>query len=454
MTMTCPESTHRAGPASTVALLRVLAVSLIAATAGAGWGRDAHHLVTREALLLLPPPLSDEFGQGAALENVLAKVMSPDRRVDQLRAEAQQLQDQADAADESHKADLASKANAAWAKYRQERSRHFFDIDAMTDEPPPFAAFPRDRRQAALKAAEHLLQHDPRLAAELLGEDPDHPATKLDAADRSRWPQLGEAALARHGTLPWVIRDQVTRLTEAFRQKRRDRIEEAMADLSHFVGDLHQPLHTTRNYDGQMTGNRGIHAAFEIYLVIRRKTLSLQDLERLPPELLSPYDAVDDVVAAAIEQAGRNAEWTGRLLAADTEARRRSGITDEDVAYLKALDRDAADELFRRKDAQGLDGRQRRLLRHVDELGRILSERHDDLPRLAMGRAASMLSSLVYTAWLRAGRPNLATTAGDGAPADAKPKLISFDLVVFGAMAALLLAMLLRRRRRPPTPPL
>ncbi len=454
MKMTCcGELDRRARPASPAALLRVCVVSLVAAAAGAGWGRDAHDLITREALLLLPPPLSDELGQGAALESILAKVMGPDRRVVQLKAEARRLQDQADAANEPHKAELGSQAKAAWAKYHQERSKHFFDIDAMTDEPPPYASFPRDRRQAALKIAEYLWRHDPRQAAELLGEDPDQAVAKLDPADRSRWPQLGEAALARHGTLPWVIRDQVTRLAEAFRQKRRDRIEEAIADLSHYVGDLHQPLHTTRNYDGQMTGNRGIHAIFELYLPIRRKALSPEELERLPAELLSPYDVVDDVVGAVIEQTGRNAEWAAHLLAADTAARRHSGVTDEDIAYLKGLDSDAADELFRRKDAQDLDGRQRRLLRHVDELGRILCEQHNDLVRLAMGRAASMLSSLVYTAWLRAGRPDLATMAGNGPADDAKdanPNPISFDFVVFGAMAALLLAMLLRRR--PPTP--
>jgi hypothetical protein len=33
--------------------------------------------------------------------------------------------------------------------------------------------------------------------------------------------------------------------------------------LGHYVGDLAQPLHTTENYDGQLTGQKGVHAYYE-----------------------------------------------------------------------------------------------------------------------------------------------------------------------------------------------
>lgn len=33
--------------------------------------------------------------------------------------------------------------------------------------------------------------------------------------------------------------------------------------IGHYVGDLAQPLHTTENYDGEMTGQKGVHATFE-----------------------------------------------------------------------------------------------------------------------------------------------------------------------------------------------
>ena len=33
--------------------------------------------------------------------------------------------------------------------------------------------------------------------------------------------------------------------------------------MAHYIGDLSQPLHDTKNYDGQLTGQPGIHAFFE-----------------------------------------------------------------------------------------------------------------------------------------------------------------------------------------------
>ncbi len=35
------------------------------------------------------------------------------------------------------------------------------------------------------------------------------------------------------------------------------------SDLGHYVGDAHQPLHNTRNYNGQFSNNYGIHSRYE-----------------------------------------------------------------------------------------------------------------------------------------------------------------------------------------------
>ncbi len=37
--------------------------------------------------------------------------------------------------------------------------------------------------------------------------------------------------------------------------------------IGHYVGDLSQPLHCTENYDGQLTGQKGIHSFFEDKMV-------------------------------------------------------------------------------------------------------------------------------------------------------------------------------------------
>ena len=35
------------------------------------------------------------------------------------------------------------------------------------------------------------------------------------------------------------------------------------SDLGHYVADAHVPLHTSLNYNGQLTGQKGIHAFWE-----------------------------------------------------------------------------------------------------------------------------------------------------------------------------------------------
>ena len=38
------------------------------------------------------------------------------------------------------------------------------------------------------------------------------------------------------------------------------------ADIGHYIGDAHMPLHTSANHDGQMTDQKGIHSFWESYL--------------------------------------------------------------------------------------------------------------------------------------------------------------------------------------------
>ena len=42
---------------------------------------------------------------------------------------------------------------------------------------------------------------------------------------------------------------------------------QSAADLGHYVGDPHQPLHAANNYDGKLTGNTGIHSRYETTLL-------------------------------------------------------------------------------------------------------------------------------------------------------------------------------------------
>lgn len=72
-----------------------------------------------------------------------------------------------------------------------------------------------------------------------------------------------EKFLADNGILPWYIQKTMTKLTTAFKNKRKTEILFLAADLAHYIGDANMPLHTSANHDGQLTNQKGIHAMFE-----------------------------------------------------------------------------------------------------------------------------------------------------------------------------------------------
>jgi hypothetical protein len=69
--------------------------------------------------------------------------------------------------------------------------------------------------------------------------------------------------LLKYGHLPWHIDQVRQRLTGAMRRGDRDSILYYSADLGHYLADAHVPFHTTLNYDGQLTGQLGIHSFWE-----------------------------------------------------------------------------------------------------------------------------------------------------------------------------------------------
>lgn len=73
----------------------------------------------------------------------------------------------------------------------------------------------------------------------------------------------GEDSLQAYGIVPWHIVSVMRQLTEAFAQKEIKRILRLSADLGHYIADANVPLHTTENYNGQLTNQLGIHAFWE-----------------------------------------------------------------------------------------------------------------------------------------------------------------------------------------------
>ncbi|MBA4055032.1 MAG: S1/P1 Nuclease [Marivirga sp.] len=75
--------------------------------------------------------------------------------------------------------------------------------------------------------------------------------------------KYSEDTLKAYGIAPWHIQRMYLSLREAFLLKDPDRILKVSAEIGHYIADAHVPLHTTENYNGQLTGQDGIHAFWE-----------------------------------------------------------------------------------------------------------------------------------------------------------------------------------------------
>lgn len=67
----------------------------------------------------------------------------------------------------------------------------------------------------------------------------------------------------KHGILPYNFVGLYYKLVRAFESRSLKLILRYSADLGHYLGDAHVPLHTTKNYNGQLTNQDGIHGFWE-----------------------------------------------------------------------------------------------------------------------------------------------------------------------------------------------
>lgn len=75
--------------------------------------------------------------------------------------------------------------------------------------------------------------------------------------------KYSEDTLLKYGIVPWQIQTILGRLTKAFKEKNFSSILKNSAEIGHYIADSHVPLHASENYDGQLTGQKGIHAFWE-----------------------------------------------------------------------------------------------------------------------------------------------------------------------------------------------
>ena len=79
--------------------------------------------------------------------------------------------------------------------------------------------------------------------------------------------KYGKEFIMKNGTLPWVTDSTYHVLIQQFKANDWVKVVLTAADLGHYVGDGHMPLHLTLNYDGKLTGQTGIHSRYESKMI-------------------------------------------------------------------------------------------------------------------------------------------------------------------------------------------
>lgn len=145
--------------------------------------------------------------------------------------------------------------------------------------------------------------------------------------------KFGAATLKRNGLLPWRAAEEFGNLRRAFAAFKGTG-QYATSDLilfaavtSHYVQDAHQPFHAADNYDGQLTGQHGLHSRFERDLIERYVSrLHLQ------PEAARPITVPRDFIFDTLLDSYRLVD---QLLQADKES--IAGKDTYDDAYFEAF---------------------------------------------------------------------------------------------------------------------
>lgn len=189
----------------------------------------------------------------------------------------------------------------------------------------------------------------------------------------------GEDSLQKHGIVPWHIGRMERQLKAAFQTRDADQILRVATDLGHYVADACVPLHTTHNYNGQLTGQQGIHGLWE---------------SRLPELNAETYDLLSGP-----------AEYLKRPDEAAWQAVIRSHAALDSVFNLeKAVSRELPED---RKYAYEQRGK-KTIRVYSREFSQAYHRRLNGQVERQLRYAAHLIGSYWYTAWVDAGQPDLA----------------------------------------------
>lgn len=227
-----------------------------------------------------------------------------------------------------------------------------------------------DRRRYAVKeeAPRHYIDLD---------EYGDSAAWKLPKYWSRAVDSLTEDTLQRHGIVPWHIPRVVNQLRDAFFLRDPQKILRCSAELGHYVADANVPLHTTRNHNGQLTGQHGIHGLWE---------------SRLPELFSGEYDFL--VGKAAYEDDPQERAW---------EAVRKA---HQYVDSVLQLEKELTDTFAASKFNYETKGKQT-IRVYSRDFSRTYHQRLRGMVERQMRASIRMTADLWYTAWVDGGQPDL-----------------------------------------------
>ena len=185
--------------------------------------------------------------------------------------------------------------------------------------------------------------------------------------------------LKKYGTVPWEVIKLQEKLTNAFRNKSKDSILYYAADLGHYISDAHVPLHTTINYDGQLSNQRGLHSLWE-------STVPEMNLESY--NLYQDHKAhyLKDPLAVIWTKLGESNVMLKRVLSDEISA--SEGFTD--------------DRKFKRSERFGAIRKN-----YSGEFAKAYALKLENTVNNRMLEAVKTVSDFWFTAWMDAGCPNL-----------------------------------------------
>jgi hypothetical protein len=129
--------------------------------------------------------------------------------------------------------------------------------------------------------------------------------------------KYGTSYVDGNGISPWTIQNYRQTLTGQMQAATTPAqwlaLTKNFGEMAHYIEDIFNPLHTTQNFDGQLTGNSGIHGRYEGSMIERH----FADLN--VPTFNAQY--VPDTVDAILNSIDVTWNYVDDIMAADTLAR-------------------------------------------------------------------------------------------------------------------------------------